>query len=159
MKNYFFIITFLICVLGNAQCDIKTNNRPDGNIIKYFNPKPVIRESNYEVGIALYKNETTNKYMINISVLFIGIKPMDLVGDLIIQTTSQKSIVLKLLSSNKIKMNGRDLTIALFDLDKSSKINLQSNTLKSLFFKMDKKNHGLTVSENKSIITNELNCL
>ena len=58
MKNYIFIITLLINVIGNAQCDIKTNNRPDGNTIKYFNPKPVIRQNQFEVGTAIYKNET-----------------------------------------------------------------------------------------------------
>lgn len=159
MKNYFIIITLLISVLANAQCDIKTNNRPDGNTIKYFNPKPVIRQSNYEVGVAIYKNQTTNKFMVGLSVLFVGIRPMDVTGDLTIQNTSQKSIVLKLINSNQIKMNGRDLTVALFDLDNSSKKNLEKNYLKSLFFKMNGKIFGATVTENKSILINELNCL
>lgn len=159
MKNYYFIIALLVSVLCNAQCDIKTNNRPDGNTIKYFNPKPVIRQSNYEVATAIYKNVTTDKYMICISVLFVGIKPMDVMGNLIIQTTSQKSIVLKFINSNKIKMNGRDLTLALFDLDDYSKINLENNILKSLFFFMNDKMYGSTVTENKSILINELDCL
>ncbi|WP_367756109.1 hypothetical protein [Flavobacterium sp. WC2430] len=159
MKNYFFIIGLLISVLVNAQCDIKTNNKPDGNKIKYFNPKPIIRQSNYEVATAIYKNVTTNKYMVSISVLFKEINPMDVKGDLTIQTTSQKSIVLKLINSNKIKMNGRDLTLALFDLDSSSKKNLENNSLKSLFFKMNGKTYGATITENNSILINELNCL
>ena len=159
MKNYYFIIALLVCVLCNAQCDIKTNNRPDGNTIKYFNPKPVIRQSNYEVATAIYKNITTDKYMVCISILFVGINPMDVMEDLTIQTTSQKSIVLKFINSNKIKMNGRDLTFALFDLDSSSKINLENNSLKSLFFYMNGKMYGSSVTENKSILINELDCL
>jgi hypothetical protein len=159
MKNYIYLITLLISILGNAQCDIKTNNRPDGNTIKYFNPKAVIRQSNYEVGIAIYKNETTNRYMVSISVLFVDILPINITGDLTIQTNIQNSIVLKIIKSNKIKMNGRDLTVALFDLDNISKINLNKNSLKSLFFKMNGKVYGSTVTENKLILINELNCL
>lgn len=159
MKKYFFIITLLIGVFGHAQCDIKTNHRPDGNTIKYFNPKPIIRQSNYEVGIAINKNETANRYMVGISVLFNGLNPMDIKGDLTIQTTSQTSIVLKFINSNKIKMNGRDVTVALFDLDNSSKKNLEKNSLKSLFFKMNGKIYGATITENKSILINEINCL
>lgn len=158
MKNYFFTIALLISIFANAQCDIKTNNRPDGNTIKYFNPKPVIRQSNYEFATAIYKNVTTNKYMVSITVLFKGINPLDVTGDLTIQTTSQKSIVLKLINSNQIKMNGRDLTVALFDLDNTSKTNLKVNPLKSLFIKMNGKIFGSTVTENKSILINELNC-
>jgi hypothetical protein len=56
-------------------------------------------------------------------------------------------------------MNGRDLTVALFDLDNISKINLNKNSLKSLFFKMNGKIYGSTVTENKLILINELNCL
>lgn len=159
MKNYYIIITLLISMLAIAQCDIKVNNRPDGNTIKYFNPKPVIRQSNYEVATAIYKNVTADRYMVSISVLFMGINPIDVTSDLTIQTSSQKSIVLKLINSNKIKMNGRELTVALFDLDNSSKKNLEKNYLKSLFFKMNGKIFGATVTENKSILINELNCL
>lgn len=160
MKNYIIIImTLLVNVLANAQCDFKINNRSDGNTIKYFNPRPVIRQSNFEVGAAIYKNVTTNKFMVGLSVLFIGVKPMDVSGDLTIQNTSQKSIVLKLINSNQIKMNGRDLTVALFELDNLSRKILESNSLKSMFFKMNGKIYGATVTENKSILINELNCL
>lgn len=43
------------------NCDIKTNIRPDGNIIKYFDPVPVAVEKDYELGLSIYKNETTDK--------------------------------------------------------------------------------------------------
>lgn len=159
MKNIFYATALLFCVIATAQCDIKINNRPDGNTIKYFNPKPIIRQSNYEVATAIYKNVTAENYMVSISVLFKGLNPMEVNSNLTIQTTSQKSIVLKFINSNKIKMNGRDVTVALFELDNSSKSNLSLNGLKSLFFKMNGKLYGSTVTENKSILINELNCL
>jgi hypothetical protein len=70
MKKVLIMIIACISFNISAQSDMKTISRPDGNTIKYFNPKPIIIQSQYEVGTAIYKNVTTGKFMINISVLF-----------------------------------------------------------------------------------------
>ena len=49
------IILSLYSLLTSAQCNTKTNHRPDGITIKYFKPKPVMRSSQYEVGVGIYK--------------------------------------------------------------------------------------------------------
>ena len=68
MKKIILILLFN-SLLGYSQCDYQVNNRPDGNVIKYFNPKPIIRQSGYEVGVAINYNSSTKKYYINLTVL------------------------------------------------------------------------------------------
>jgi len=157
-----FIIAAFIALISinlNAQCNTKSNKRPDGNTITYFNPKPVIRQSQYEVGTAIYKNETSGMYMVNISVLFKTISPKNIVGSLTIQTTGQKGIELKLVKSEQVEMNGRNLSIGLYEIDKSSLEELKKYQLKSMFFYLEGKMFGVTVTENKDIFISELKCL
>lgn len=158
MKNYIFIITLLINVIGNAQCDIKTNNRPDGNTIKYFNPKPVIRQNQFEVGTAIYKNETSGMYMVNISILFKTLVPKDLTGILTVQTIGNKGLELKLLRSEQIEMNGRKLVMGLYEIGASTLAQLKKFPIKSIYFFLDKKMYGATITENKNIFINEIKC-
>ncbi len=53
------------------------------------------------------------------SLLFNGRKPQKLTGELIIQTTGQKGISLKLLVSELVEMNGREVAIGLYEVDKN----------------------------------------
>lgn len=158
MKNLITIIIALISINVSAQCDIKTIKRPDGNTISYFNPKPVIRQTQYEVGTAIYKNETSGMYMVNISVLFKTLPPKNIKGKLTIQTTGKRGIELKLVKSEQVDMNGRKVAIGLYEIDKSSFEELKKYPLKSIFFYVDKKMYGATVTENKTIYINELKC-
>ncbi len=158
------IILLLLITLSanfnlNAQCNIKTTLRPDGNTIKYFNPQPIIRLSEYEVGTGIYKNETTGMYMIAISVLFKTMTPKDISGKLTIQTTGKRGLELKLLKSEQIEMNGRKLVLGLYEIDKASLAELRKFTLKSVYFYLNKKMYGSTVTENKSICITEIKCL
>lgn len=152
---------FLLFIYSNifGQCDIKTVNRPDGNTINYFNPKPVIRQSQYEVGTAIYKNETTGMYMVNISVLFKTIAPKKIKGKLTIQTTGKRGIELKLVKSEQVDMNGRKLAVGLYEIDKLSFEELKKYQIKSIFFYLESKMYGATVTENKNIYSNEIKCL
>lgn len=143
----------------NAQCDIQTNIRPDNNTIKYFNPKPVIRQSNYEVGVSIYENITSDVLMINVSVLFKKMKPTELNGNLIIQTTNTKGIELKPLVSELIKMNGRDVAIGLYEIDKKYFEEFKNYNVKSIFFYLDSNLIGSTVTENNSVLRSEIECL
>ena len=160
MKNLMIIIIACQSFMNlNAQCDYKTNNRPDGNTIKYFNPKPIIRETSYEVGASVYYNQTSNKYFINLTVLFLTMTQQDISGDLTIQLeNSSSSIMLKMSESNKVQMNGRNVTVALFEIDSKSLKLLETRQLKSVFFKMNGKTYGSSISNNKSLFINQLSC-
>ena len=97
--------------------------------------------------------------MVNISVLFKTISPKNIVGSLTIQTTGQKGIELKLVKSEQVEMNGRNLSIGLYEIDKSSLEELKKYQLKSMFFYLEGKMFGVTVTENKDIFISELKCL
>ena len=158
MKNLIIIIAALVSFNISAQCETKTVKRPDGNTITYFNPKPVIRQNQYEVGTAIYKNETTGMYMVNISVLFKTLAPKYIKGKLTIQTTGKRGIELKLVKSEQVDLNGQKLAIGLYEIDKASFEELKKYQLKSIFFYLDKKMYGATVTENKNVYMNELKC-
>jgi hypothetical protein len=76
----------------------------------------VIRQSDYEVGIAIYKNDTSNEFMVGLFVLFMKSKPLNFIGNLIVQTCNIKGLELYPLVSETINMNGRDLSIGLFKI-------------------------------------------
>jgi hypothetical protein len=156
--TYLLLLVLVSSFNSSAQCDIKTNNRPDGNTIKYFNPKPVIRQSQFEVGTAIYKNETSGMYMVNISILFKTLAPKNLTGILTIQTTGNKGLELKLLKSEQIEMNDRKLVMGLYEIDASTLAQLKKFPIKSIYFFLDKKMYGATVTENKNIFINEIKC-
>ncbi|WP_445453150.1 hypothetical protein [Flavobacterium sp. 25HG05S-40] len=159
MKKILLIIISCISFNISAQSDIKTITRPDGNTIKYFNPKPIIIQKQYEVGTAIYKNVTSGKYMINISVLFKTIPAKDIKGKLTIQTQGKKGLVLKLVKSEQVEMNGRKLATALYEIDKVSLVELKKYPLKSIFFYLGDKQTGATATKNKSLIITEIKSL
>lgn len=156
--TYLFMLFLVSSFNSSAQCDIKTTNRPDGNTIKYFNPKPVIRQNQFEVGTAIYKNETSGMYMVNISILFKTLVPKDLTGILTIQTAGNKGLELKLLRSEQIEMNGRKLVMGLYEIGGSTFAQLKKIPIKSIYFFLDKKMYGATITENKNIFINEIKC-
>ncbi|MCM4172462.1 hypothetical protein DHD32_13290 [Arenibacter sp. TNZ] len=159
MKNiHLALLACLVCLATYGQCDIKTTERPDGNIIKYFNPKPVIRQTEYEIGVSIYKNITTEVVMVNTSVLFKGKPPKNLRGNLIIQTTNSKGISLKPVMSELIEMNGRDVAIGLYEIDETSYKELSNYSLKGIYVYVGDNLVGATVTENKLTLKNNLNC-
>lgn len=161
MKKKLTFIALLITFLNYAQCsELKTNNRPDGNTIKYFNPKPLIKLSSYETGASAYYNVTTDKYYISIVILFKTLSQDDVSGNLIIQLkNTNNSISLDLVESNKVKMNGKNVSIAMYELDNKSLELLRKNQLKSIFFNIKSTTHGNTITENNNLFINQLKCL
>lgn len=159
MKNIFiFFIIITATVNIQAQCNSKTVHRDDGVTMEYFAPKPVIRTSEYEVGTSIYKNQTTNDLLINISVLFKTIKPQNLTGDLIIHTTSDSGIRLKPVINDLIKMNGRDVALGLFLITQRDYQNLKTSKLKGLYFRIEGNLKGDSVTENKDLFNIQLQC-
>lgn len=159
MKTKLLTLFFIFIYSGIfGQCDIKTVNRPDGNTIKYFNPKPIIIQEQFEVGTAIYKNVTTGKMMINLTILFKSIPNKPLNGELIIQTTNKIGIVLKLIKSEEVEMNGKKVAIGLYEIDKKSIVELKKYPLKSIYFSINNKKYGQSISKNNNLYINELNC-
>ena len=159
MKTKLLILLLLLTYNINfGQCDIKTIIRPDGTTIKYFNPKPVIIQEKFELGTAIYKNVTTGKFMINLAVLFKSLPHKPLTGELIIQTTNNIGISLKLIKSEEVEMNGKKVAIGLYEIDSKSILELKKYPLKSIYFSIDNKKYGQSISKNNNIYIKELNC-
>ena len=156
------ILFFILALSGNfafSQCNYNTNERPDGNTIKYFNPKPVIRQVGYEVGSSIYYNATTKKYYINIAILLKTLNCNSVEKNLNIQLkNSTQSISLGLTQFNKTQMNGKDVIIALYELDTKSLNLLKKYSLKTVYFTMQSKIYGSTINENANLFINELKC-
>ncbi|SNR68536.1 hypothetical protein SAMN06265371_108209 [Lutibacter agarilyticus] len=158
-KIILILVLFLSATSVQSQCSfLKTVIRPDNNEIKYFNPKPVIRQAEYEVGIAIYKNITSNEFMLNISVLFKTMTSQKLTNKVIIQTTNNKGIELIPLKSESMVMNQRDIAIGLYKIEQVDLEELNRYPLKSLFFYLEDNLKGSTITENNSILITELNC-
>lgn len=159
MKTKLLTLVLLFIYSNNfGQCDIKTVNRPDGNTIKYFNPTPIIIQNQFEVGTAIYKNTTTGKMMINLTILFKTLPNKPLNGDLTIQTSNNDGITLKLIKSEEVEMNGKKVAIGLYEIDKKSLIILKKYPLKSIYFNINSKKYGQSITKNGDIYINELNC-
>lgn len=159
MKRKLLTLVLLFIYSNNfGQCDIKTVNRPDGNTIKYFNPKPIVIQNQFEVGTAIYKNTTTGKMMINLTILFKTLPNKPLNGDLTIQTSNNDGITLKLIKSEEVEMNGKKVAIGLYEIDKKSLNILKKYPLKSIYFNINSKKYGQSITKNGDIYINELNC-
>lgn len=160
MKKLTLIITmFVLYFKGFSQCNTKTTHRPDGVTMEYFNPQPVIRATNYEVGVSVYKNKTSGDLLLNLSVLFKSMNPKKLSGNAIIQINGNEGIKLPLVLTDLIKMNGRDLALGLFLIDERSYEILKSKDLKSIFFYLNGELIGSTVTEGRSLLKKQLECL
>ncbi len=142
-----------------GQCDFKTTQRPDGNVLNYFNPQPIIREANHEIGISIYKNTTTNVLMLNVSVLFKGTAPQKLTDNAILQTSNINGISLTPSLSELVVMNGRDVAIGLYEITDKDFKEIVNYNLKSLFISLEGKLTGSAITENSEILKAQLNCL
>ena len=140
------------------NCDIKVINRPDGNVIKYFNPKPVIQNEKYDIALSLYYNETTTTYFISASVLFKDMGVKNLTGDLLIQTDSDNGIRLKQVLSNNVTMNGEILSVGMYELTKRDLETLNKSNLKSVFVYLDENQYGNTLDVNRDLIVQQFKC-
>lgn len=143
---------------SNFECDILTNNRPDGNVIKYFNPVPVAINDDYELGLSIYKNETINEIFVSAFIMFKNNSFSNLKGDLIIQTDSPNSISLKQSTSNKVEMNGRIFSVALYKITENDLEILKESKLKMVAFNLEDSKYGETITKNSGILLDELNC-
>lgn len=160
MKNFLLIVFLsIICQFSFSQCQVKTTTKEDGNVLKYLNPMPVVRQADYEIGLSVYKNISSNITMLNVSVLFKGKEVRELEGDAIIHTSGERGISLKPVVFDLVEMNGKDVAIGLYEIEPILLSYFENNYLKNIFVKVGGDLVGASVSENKWIIRDNLNCL
>lgn len=157
-------LSILICLIVSsftslAQYEVKTIKRPDGITLKYFNPIPVARASNYEAGLSLYKNPENNKYFVAISVLFKNTEPEELNGNLLIQTTGKNGISLEPAYNRLVTMNGREVALSLYYLTEREINELKSNPVKLISFNVNDEIIALNLTENRDVLVKEFSIL
>jgi hypothetical protein len=159
MKKIIILFTLLLLTKVHSQCDIKTTNRPDGVTIKYFTPKPVAIGQKHETGLSLYFNKNTKQYTLTIFVLHKTSNKGKTTGNLILQTTNNVGISLTPYISKIIDMNGNDVTTTIYYLTKKDITELKTYNLKTIAFTINGEIIGMTVTQNKDLLTKEFNCL
>lgn len=160
MKTQISFLTLLILIFHQSysQCDYKTVNRPDGITINYFNPKPVILNSDYEVGTSIYKNSNTNEFTLNITLRFKKIAPEKLDKSLVIQTESSEGIELPIVVSELMNMNGSKVAIGNYYLDERSISILRNYDLKTIYFYLEGNLIGSSVDRSNDLLKLQLDC-
>lgn len=157
------IITIFILIISSlsvfGQYNVKTVYRPDGITMKYFNPIPVAINNSHELGLSLYKNIENNNYLLSVTVLFKATSPKELNGDLIIQTTGKKGILLKSVMHKLININGRNVATSMFLLSKHDVVELKSRSLKLVSFYVNSQPIALTINKNRDVLLKEFTIL
>ena len=156
MKKFFALIFCFVGICAFSQSEIRTVQRPDGVTLKYFNPLPVAIHSNFEAGLALYKNVTNDFYLVALTVLFKTSKPTELSGDLMIQTTGTKGILLESVFHKLVDMNGRKVASSMYLLTESDIMELKKSPIKLIAFEINGSPIGLNLTKNKSILVTEM---
>lgn len=159
MKKITTLLLLLLVIDFYAQCDIETTTRPEGDTIKYFNPTPVYRSSDFELGISLYKNITTDKFFVSLTVLFKKLAPSNVYGELLIQTSDERGIRLPLSVSEQVVMKGRKVSVALYEVDNKSLNSISQQAIQKVNFYLNGKLYGANLTENKSVLINQIKCI
>lgn len=157
-------LSILICLIVTsftalAQYEVKTIKRPDGIILKYFNPIPVVRAYNYEAGLSLYKNPDNSKYFVAISVLFKNTVAEELNGNLLIQTTGKNGISLEPAYNRLVTLNGREVALSMYYLTEREINELKSNSIKLISFNVNDEIIALNLTENRDVLVKEFEIL
>ena len=158
-KNLLIICTliFLFKLNSSAQCNVKTNNRPDGVTVNYMNPDMVGKGSSCELGLS-FSTDGSNFYL-NTTVLYFT-TPKKISGDLIIELSNNKSLVLELYTSELATMKGSEVSVSVFILSSSDVNELANNKLKKVIFKeTGGKNQIIIISQNSDLASKQIKCL
>ena len=139
--------------------EIKTNKRPDGVTMKYFNPSPVVIADSHEAGLSIYKNVNTNQLFLTVTVLFKQQEPTELSGDLLIQTTGIKGLTLSPVWHKLINMNGQNVAASMYILTNRDINELKINPIKLISFTAYNQPVGLNLTKNKNLIIDEISQL
>lgn len=158
MKKITIVFLFAF-TLGFSQNEMKTIKRPDGVIIKYFNPVPVVIANSHEAGLSLYKNINTKQYYLVLTILFKQQKPTELTGELLIQTTGTKGLILPPVWHKLINMNGQNVASSMYLLTNRDINELKIRLIKLINFTAYNQPIGLNLTKNNDILMKEFSIL
>jgi len=152
------VILILISTLSiYSQCEVKTNRRPDGSVVKYQNAEFVGKGTSCELGLSVSK--TGDEYIINTTVRYFSPSKKQ-VDNLIIQLDIEYSVSLTLYTSELATMKGENIALGLY-LTSEEDINLlKKYPIKRVIFKETGGNNQIvTLTSNKDVLMRQIKCL
>jgi len=157
MKKIIAVTYLVFCTyIGYTQCNIQSNYKPDGTIVRYLRPEMVAGNEKLEVGLSIQTNGSNYYLATIVRYLSTAYAP----GDLTISNDLNQTSVLKLLRAEKTYLNGNDVYLAVYMLSKYDIKKLASSTLKYIMFETsDNTLNALKVSKNKDVIGIQYKCL
>jgi hypothetical protein len=160
MKNKFkflFLLLSLTAIKGYSQCNVKTNNRPDGVTVKYQNPEMVGKGTGCELGVSI--SNTGTDYCFNTTVLYFGTSVKS-TGTLMIELSNNQSLNLTLFASELATMKNSEISANVYLLSKTDVEKLKKATIKKIIFKeTGGKNQIIILSKNFDVASRHINCL
>ena len=157
MKKLIAIVYVFMCsYTGYAQCNIQTNSRADGVVIRYLRPELVAANEKLEVGFSIQTNGSSYYLATMIRYLSTASAP----GDLTISNELNQSSILKLYRAEKTYLKGSDVYLAVYILSKQDIKKFTSSNLKYIMFRTsDNTLNGLKISKNNDVIISQYQCL
>ncbi len=163
MKAKLLIITiaFLGILLSNydsiSQCNVQTNRRDDGAIIRYLSPDRIGKCDKFFMGASLQTNGS-EFYVATVSVF--PTQARNLTGTMTINFSNNKSSVLEHISSQETTFNGYPATLSIFFADENDLKNIKSSSLKYLLVQLDNNIYQtVIVKMNSDILQKQYKCL
>lgn len=157
MRNLFIFIFIGLTHYASAQCNVKTNSRSDGVVVKYLNPELVGTGSNCELGVSISTNETD--YFFNTTVRYAS-NSVKSIGTLKIGLSNNLSLDLKLFKCELATIKNSEISVAIYLLSKSDIEKLKKSAIsKIIFTESGGRNQIIILSKNFDVALRHINCL
>lgn len=152
-----FIIIFYYSLAYNQNCNIKTNKRPDGVTVEYFNPKLVYFSSDFEVGLSLAK--ANNIISLSVSTRYTGLKQQELLSEFNIRLKNGTTLKPDFYTSRNTYINGESANITIFTLNNKEQKLLRNNIINGLTINFEYNGmYYISLTNNNSVIVNQIKC-
>lgn len=157
-KSLYLILLIVVSSMKiSAQCNVKTNNRPDGVTVKYLNPEMVGKGTGCELGFSISTNGTD--YYFNTAVLYFSTSVKS-TGTLMIELSNNQSLNLTLYASELATIKNSEVSTNVYLLSKTDVEKLKKATIKKIIFKeTGGKNQIIILSKNFDVASRHINCL
>lgn len=160
MKKYYtllFLLLSIICVSQEKDCDCKSF-KMDNIILKQCKPRTVAIEENYQISFAVSYIENT-KYVI-LTIIYLNSESSVVNSDLMIFTTENNVVNLKLLDTTKDFVGGHKISHAKYELTNKNFEILKLEKITDIRFTItnDDIHKTYKIKYNNDVLYNQLNC-
>lgn len=146
-----------VSLKSTEQCNVISNNRPDGVVVKYMNPELVGKGTNCELGLSI--QTTGTDFFFATTVRYFG-NPQKLIGNLKIQLSNSQSLELKLYRSELATMRNEQIGIGIFYLKEQDVQKLKKGTIRTVVFQESTDKYQIvTLNQNFDVAQRHIRCL